>query len=164
MMQHHSKQLNIDTEQKTCPAESITGRNVLSAVHTLQGGKPPREGILSTNVWTCHILDQGLNLRSYCKHILALPDLWMKRVVFSISSFYYPCQHSTRCRSRAADFKMSLFCNNLICLGLNQYLCYNLILAGRRTLLYGNMTLNFKLHRWSRCYSNSSAHHVVIQR
>lgn len=46
MMQHHSKQLNINIEQKTSPAESITGRNVLSTVHTLQGGKAP----LLTNV------------------------------------------------------------------------------------------------------------------
>lgn len=46
MMQHHSKQLNINIEQKTSPAKSITGRNVLSTVHTLQGGKAP----LLTNV------------------------------------------------------------------------------------------------------------------
>lgn len=50
MMQRHSKHLNIDTEQKTSPAESITGRSVLSAVHTLQRGKTPHEGILFINV------------------------------------------------------------------------------------------------------------------
>lgn len=36
---------------------------------------------------------------------------------------------------------MSLFCSNLIWVGLNQYFCYNLIVPRRRTSFHENMTL-----------------------